>query len=75
MKPIVEASPEQTRAMNGIAGAIIAALTEAGHGRVSIATILVGTLCVLHQAGDHEYRLELETYLAANLEQMRKMHQ
>lgn len=75
MKPIVDATEEQSEVMSERAGSILAAFAEGGMGAVQTATYLVTALRVLHRAGPRDYKLELEAYLAANLEEMRKAHQ
>lgn len=75
MKPIVVATPEQAREMERTASRIIDAMASSGHGPVAIASILIGVLRIMHGSGNQEYKVELEAYIAANLDEMRKAHQ
>ncbi len=75
MRPIVNATDEQTETMSLQASAILDAIRTAGYSEITVASVLVGALRVQHEQAPLDFQLELERYLVLNLEQMRKAHQ
>ncbi len=75
MKPIIDATDKEAADLSARALDILESFSKGGLGAVATAVHLVSALRLLHQAANHEYRLELEAYLAENLEEMRKIHQ